>query len=91
MRVVVCSKCDYRHFKSIGAVNTAQGCAPSGQSIINWGMRMGIFDEHPQCIIRRKRCNRCGTVMRTIEYKIATETKRKKTKWGGREITVRKE
>ena len=88
---MVCSKCGYRHFKSIAAVNTTHGCETSKQSLINWGLKFGIFDEHPQCIIRRKRCNRCGTVMRTIEYKIATETKRKKTKWGGKEITARKE
>ena len=84
---MVC-KCGHRHFRCIGSVNTAQGCDSSGQSIINWGLKRGVFDEHPQCIIRRKKCNRCGTVMRTIEYKIATETPRKRTKWGGKLVSV---
>ena len=82
-------KCGYRHFKSLRSINTAHGCDSSGQSIINWGLKQGIFDEHPVCIIRRKKCNRCGAVIRTIEYQIATETKKPKTTWGGKEIRVR--
>ena len=85
---MVC-KCGHNRFRSIGSVNTAQGCDSLGQSIINWGLKRGIFDEHPRCIIRRKKCCRCGTVMRTIEYKIATETKKPKTEWGGKEIHAR--
>ena len=86
---MVCSECGHKYFKSLGAVNSAQGCDHSQQHIFNWALEKGIFDEHRLCIVRRKKCNRCGAVIRTIEYQIATETKKPKTKWGGKEIHAR--
>ena len=85
---MVCSECGHKYFKSLGAVNSAQGCAHNQQHIFNWALEKGIFDEHRLCIIRRKKCNRCGTIMRTVEYKIATEKQRKRTKWGGKLVSI---
>ena len=85
---MVCSECGHKYFKSLGAVNSAQGCAHNQQHIFNWALEKGIFDEHRLCIIRRKKCNRCGTIMRTVEYKIATEKPRKRTKWGGKLVSI---
>ena len=85
---MTCDKCDYRYFRVVGTVNTAQGCRPDMQYLVNWGLRTGVLDEYPQCILRRKRCCRCGTVIRTQEYKVATETKRRKTKFGGTQLAV---
>lgn len=85
---MVCSECGHKYFKSLGAVNSAQGCDHNQQHIFNWALKVGIFDEHRLCIVRRKRCNRCGTVMRTVEYKIATEKPRKRTKFGGKTVSI---
>jgi len=88
---VQCSECGYRHFKCLGSVNTAQGCTHSHQHVFNWALKSGLLDEHRLCIIRRKRCNRCGTVMRTVEYKVATERRRRRTKFGGKLVSIHPE
>ena len=85
---MVCSECGHKYFRCLGAVNTAQGCSEGHQHIFNWALEKGILDEHRLCIVRRKKCTRCGTVMRTVEYKIATEKPRKRTKWGGTLVSI---
>ena len=83
-----CKKCGYRRFKSVAMVNTSQGCSKSTQYLLKWSVESGVLNDHPQCIIRRKQCVRCGTVVRTMEVVIAQEKRRHKPKWRHKKVAT---
>ena len=83
-----CPKCRGNRFKSVAMVNTSQGCSESQQYLMNWAIQASVLDDHPQCIIRRKACCKCGKKVRTMEVVIATEQPRKSPKWRDKKVAT---
>ena len=83
-----CPKCRGNRFKSVAMVNTSQECSESQQYLMNWAVKSQVLDDHPQAIIRRRECRKCGRKVRTMEVIIATEKPRGKPKWRDKKVAT---